>query len=115
MKAFSALFVWSALIVILSVMPVSDSQTTFFKHEDKLAHILMYCIQCMLMLLCLKRYQNKKYFYSILFTVVFGIVMEYVQGFLNFGRHFDYFDIIANISGSFIGSLLFYLLPKKHL
>ena len=113
MKAIYALIIWSSIIVIVSIIPISENQMSFFKHEDKLAHILLYATQCILLIACLNKYQNRKYLFAISATIIFGIVMEIFQSVLNTGRHFDYFDIIANISGSFVGSFLIYCLPKN--
>jgi len=113
MKAIYALIVWSLMIIILSVLPVSEDRMSIFEHEDKVVHFVLYAIHCVLLIACLNNYQNRKYAIAIIVSILFGVAMEFTQGVLNTERHFDYFDIIANISGSFIGSFLFYLLPKK--
>ena len=113
MKAIYALIGWSVVIIILSLMPVSSDQYSFFEHEDKAAHFIIYMVQCILIIFCLKGSQINKYVYAVLASGIFGITMEILQAALNTGRHFDYFDIIANISGSLIGSFLFYLLRKN--
>ena len=42
-----------------------------------------------------------------LIAALFGIIVEVLQYFLNWGRSFDILDIITNISGSIIGVIIF--------
>jgi VanZ family protein len=113
MKDIYALIIWSIGIIYLSLMPVSNDQITFFKHEDKMAHVLIYAIQCLLLLSCLKTNQKFRMWIAIIIAVLFGISLEILQGTLNTGRHFDYFDIIANIIGALLGSAIFLLIAKN--
>jgi len=65
--------------------------------------------------LCLRSFTHKwkfKYISALLLSICYGILMENLQYALNAGRHFDYFDIIANIIGAFTGVLLFYFKEK---
>ena len=47
------------------------------------------------------------------FCIIYGIVIENAQAFLNTGRYFEYFDIIANIIGSLLGSLVYHFIRQK--
>lgn len=65
----------------------------------------------------LYQYMSKKsaIVYSFLFGVVVGIVLEILQDTTFSGRSFEYLDIIANISGSILGILLFNKLLNQKL
>lgn len=108
------LTIWSAGIVVMSIMPVTVQSVHFFEHEDKLVHAFIYAVQCILLLEFLKKDSGHHYIKAIILSSGFGCLMEILQAGLNTGRHFDYFDIIANIIGSLIGSLLFYLFSKNN-
>ena len=99
-----------------SLMPLGNHSSELIPNQDKWMHIMMYAVQSYLVygIMC-KRYQDVRIvlFLSISVCSGFGLIMEYLQDMLNTGRHFDYFDIIANIIGSLIGSLLNYFLRKK--
>lgn len=58
---------------------------------------------------------NKKRFITnyLVFGIVIGILVEYLQQHIP-GRSFDYWDIVANISGATIGTVGFYILHRKH-
>jgi glycopeptide antibiotics resistance protein len=45
-------------------------------------------------------------------AVSFSIIMEVLQKLLTNSRHFDIFDIYANIGGTIIGAVLFMLFQK---
>ena len=49
-----------------------------------------------------------------MFSIIFGITLEFLQYLLPFGRYFDFYDILANMAGVIIGIiiLLFY---KKYI
>lgn len=74
----------------------------------------MYLIMAFLLGLVFQQYfrgkQMKTLGWSILVASGYGYLMEILQGALNTGRLFDKFDIIANIIGSFAGTMLFYML-----
>lgn len=94
-------------------MPTNDLNLNDIGNTDKLIHVLLFGVLTFLILNILK---YKKVIKSIIMAVFmassYGFLIECLQGELNTGRYFDYFDIIANISGSLIGSIIFYLLRK---
>ncbi|MFT4155747.1 VanZ family protein [Parafilimonas sp.] len=50
---------------------------------------------------------------SILF-VLYGILVEFIQRYLNEGRSFDYTDMIADAAGCFAGSIFSKWVAKKY-
>ncbi len=51
--------------------------------------------------------------YTLIFCIMWGGMLEYLQDVMSRGRHFEIFDIIANIIGAFLGVVAFSLLLKK--
>lgn len=95
------------------LMPTNNLNLNDYGNTDKLVHVLLFGVLAYLIVNVLN---YKKVIKSIIIAVFaassYGFLIECLQGELNTGRYFDYFDIIANISGSLIGSIIFYLLRK---
>ena len=77
--------------------------------DDKLYHVLAYCILMILWSLTLEKPVLKKnLIYLALGCMAFGIIIEAVQGKVNVSRVGDALDIIANILGISIGVIISY-------
>ena len=113
LKAKLTLLVWLVLILILSLIPVNTEVKELIPYQDKYIHIFMYLVLALFMMNCFVKIGFKQVFVTIIFGIIYGSAIEVLQGLLNTGRYFDYFDIIANIIGSLTGSLLFYRFYKK--
>lgn len=108
--------IWTTIIIILSLLPknsISTSRIKLFEGADKIVHFFMYFV-----FMVLWRYAsrvpeivNKKkfIFYGLIFGALLGIILEILQKYLDIGRSFDIFDILANISG-----LIFVFLINKN-
>lgn len=84
---------------------------------DKLFHMGVYLIASVLMLYGLGGQFDKNFrsatLYTVVFCIMWGGVIEYVQDAMSRGRHFEVNDIIANIIGALVGVVMFSLLFKK--
>lgn len=119
-KFFLPALSWVLIITLLSLM--STKNLTKFTVDiisfDKLAHIFIYAVLSFFIAWGLKKSLKYNNLSLKLLTVIFliscfyGIGMEFAQKALSTGRHFEYYDIIANIIGSFIG-LLFFIRKKQ--
>lgn len=102
---------WLVAVLILSLMPVSPSmqpRIITFKHLDKLVHVVMYLILSFTMLKFLTEVKlPHAIWYVLLFCILWGIGMEYIQSTRLINRNFDIADIIANIIGTFAGIIIF--------
>ena len=114
MKAILALIIWSLLIAVFSLIPLESSGPELMPHQDKLIHMICYAVLAYLSLLAFGKNEGfEKYLKGLIFCIIYGIVIENAQAFLNTGRYFDYFDIIANIIGSLLGSLIYHFIRQK--
>ncbi len=75
-----------------------------FDNGDKVVHAALFFIFTFLLYLSgvVKTWRS-----LILISVFTGLTIEIVQHISSFGRTFDWFDILANIIGSFLAYLLF--------
>jgi VanZ family protein len=77
----------------------------------------VYFVAAVLMMYGLGGRQGQKFGWGVLYTLAFcfiwGGMLEYLQKTVSIGRHFEVFDIIANIIGAILGVIVFSLLFKK--
>jgi len=97
------------IVTYLSLTPKGPSMLGLFPHQDKVGHFIFYFVMVLLALWAGTRSVDSRFFFIVAFTIGYGILMEILQKLMELGRHFDYFDILANISGSLIGAAIFYL------
>jgi len=112
LKAISALILWIILVTLGSLLPSEGIGVEDFINADKIVHVCFYMVMTYLLLRVLRSHSIGIYIASVTLCSAYGALMEYLQGASDFGRYFDYYDIIANISGSLIGAL-FYRLTNK--
>ncbi len=120
LRFFLPAVLWVLVITLLSLIPTDNLKE--FSVEilsfDKIAHFFIYAVLSFFIAWGIKKYHMYKNMslkllvLIFLITSLYGIGIEYVQDSISTGRHFEYYDIIANISGSFIG-LLFFIRKKR--
>lgn len=111
-------FLWTVFILVGSLMPkAAIDNSSFFDmpYFDKVGHFVMYAVFVYLWAttfhLRVDKIKSARIaFYS---SILLGIVLEYAQYFMASGRNFDIQDIIANISGSILGLIVFYKIEKN--
>ena len=107
---------WGLLIIVLSIMPVSNlSPNSFydFVEFDKLVHLFLYSIFTFLLMTGLSKqftYPKLRYnrtLYALLIAVIYGLAMEGLQELFFVERFFEMSDVIANLLGTFVGGAVF--------
>lgn len=109
--SFCLLIVIVIAIPALSLINISDLPKLEVKSADKLYHLIAYSALSFSVALHYRNHKEKnislKDFSGIFFlTILFGIIIEVLQENLTTYRTFDYFDIVANTFGSFIGLII---------
>lgn len=116
--------IWALLMFILCTMP-GEKIPNFSLWElftvDKLAHAIIFAVFIFLLIVGFKkqhayltlRFHAKKT--AFLIALVYGISLELIQYFFFPSRAGDINDIIANISGCFIGLIAFRWVYGKEL
>ncbi len=104
--------VWWGLGVVLvgialyvCLMPLPHAPRAF-ELNDKIAHILGHAALAMYFTGLVERSRWWKIF---LFLLLFGIVIEFAQHYMNVGRDGDVRDVLGNAVGNLLGLLLGYL------
>ncbi|MEP1488136.1 MAG: VanZ family protein [Algibacter sp.] len=79
-------------------------------HGDKIFHFLAYCVLTFLwtytFILKFKWSQKKAILVAAFGAMLYGILIEVLQGSVTTSRSFDYYDALANSLGAIITSLI---------
>jgi VanZ family protein len=81
---------------------------------DKLGHAFVFAVLEFLLLIGLRKTspqsfsQNKIRLYSIVTATVYGILIEFIQHYCTSNRTADFWDVIADIFGAFLGLAMFH-------
>ena len=116
---FTAIF-WTLIVTYLSLVTLDSSIGSSIKiqNKDKMVHFVFYFLVTILWVFYVSFYQfNFKKSLIVLFAaIVYGILMEFFQGFFTTTRSADLLDIIANSFGAFFGWTFSkrYLQNKRH-
>ena len=116
-KIFQAVFVlWVITITILSLVEPENFTKIDVKNSDKYVHFITYFWLTFLLYLALPKNQlnlNSRLLFSFLFSVIYGIIIELLQGLVTVKRQPEIMDVFSNTFGSFIAVLfVLFLLPK---
>ena len=106
-------FFWAIFILILSgLSPDNFSEVDFF-HPDKLVHFGEYALLALFLIVGLKKQYSfpklrcKAFLIGISTSILYGVLLEFVQMGYFQDREGDMFDIAANTLGAFFGYVLF--------
>jgi hypothetical protein len=112
-----ASLVWIILIGILSLLPPSELSGWSFLHipgMDKVLHALFYVILAIFlsntMFQELKTSKLKIRIMTILLCLSYGLLIEFLQPLT--GRSKSFYDLLADMGGAIVGTLLFYQIRK---
>lgn len=104
---FSAIIVFLAITVLSLMPPKSEIR---IPTNDKVGHFIAYTVFSLNVCLVFPVF-NKRLFFVLLAIVIYGIVIEILQGYV--GRTCSFYDFLANTSGVLIGFVLFTLFGKR--
>ncbi len=108
---------WTIILIVATLLPkevVSQNNWLDIPHLDKVSHLFAFALLVFLWSIALVVKTSKIKAARIAFygAIFLGVLLEILQWQLNFGRHFEILDIIANIIGSIIGLIVFYKIFK---
>ena len=112
---YSPLF-WAATILFLSSIPSHElPDFSFWKllTFDKIAHVTLYgMFSFHIMKSCIRQYANWVIRYNakliaIVTAVAYGAMIELLQEFVIEDRYGDWFDLLANVVGAWLGTVAF--------
>lgn len=115
---FPAAILCTASILVLSISDIGSLPKLKISYEDKLYHFVAYFVLNSIWLIALLKkngYQLKNILLTSLSIVVFGIIIEVIQGSLTDSRVFDILDILANSIAVVVSFVCFMLVKKSFL
>jgi VanZ family protein len=110
---------WMTLITLLSLfsIPADDDVPKFhFPYADKLVHFTFYFVAAILGCLFLRERfrgdlkRNIAITITAITVIIYGIIIEVIQGVFTVDRTGDIYDALANCFGAFCGALTIKLL-----
>ena len=100
-----AVFITLAIAYLSLTNPSNIAIPIKVKNLDKFLHASAYTVLTLSWLFALRNY--KKYQLVIIPIFLYGILMEFLQGWLTINREKDIFDVLANSTGILLGMLIF--------
>ncbi len=112
------LLTYVVLVTALSLVPANRFPITsegLFPHADKVVHFGMYAVFTFLLFYTwpIKFSGRARQFLPLLYVIIWGTMMEILQGVGGYGRNFSHLDILANILGFFPGWAAWIIFLKK--
>ncbi|MBL3655019.1 VanZ family protein [Fulvivirga sediminis] len=110
-------FLWSLLILVLTLTPGESVPDVGLFDYDKLGHAFIFFVLSFLSINGIYRHPrynakvNKAVIIGVLFSAFYGFTIELIQSVIP-GRSMEAMDAIANIIGAILGLSLFYLMNK---
>jgi len=117
LKKYSLLIsiVYSIVLAALSLIKINAVTQEFPLNTDKVFHALAYFIFTLLWFFTLFiKNQNKvrALIYAFVSSIIFGLIIEILQGTITQNRQSDVNDLIANTIGTIIASIIIISLKK---
>jgi len=115
-------FFWAVIILVISIIPISGTVPFLLFGVlpiDTAIHLLLYSTLVFILIVgFIKQYSFVRLRYSpilfaVLFTLIYGMIIEVLQGTVILARSFEVRDILANFIGCLIGTTTYYLIYYK--
>tara|TARA_B100000927_G_scaffold218133_1_gene178270 strand:+ start:190 stop:540 length:351 start_codon:yes stop_codon:yes gene_type:complete len=105
---------FTLFVVVVSLIPLPELPKKIFNLNDKLMHVLVYVIMSGLWIKV--GFDEKSLLFNkyIFMVIGIGFFSEILQGILPINRHFEIFDMIANLTGIIMSLSLGYGLYYKN-
>ena len=109
---------WTGVVLYLCLVQSDKLPVVTIENLDKVVHAFFHFVFTSLWILFLKiQIKNpnsyKPYIVSFLFSVLFGVTIEIMQGQYATSRKEDVLDVVANIAGAALAVFLLILYFKK--
>ena len=92
---------YTIALTILSLIPLKDLPNLNRGFDDKIGHFLFYAIFCMTWFLSFHSLKIKRsLFAATAFSILFGLIIELLQGEVSYYRTTDVYDFLANTLGT---------------
>lgn len=99
--------IWTVLITFLSLKSESPVSVSIkIPHVDKIVHFVFYFVFVFLWSKATETKQQLNLFTIVLIAIIYGIIIEALQGLVTETRNADILDIVANSIGALLAMLL---------
>lgn len=96
---------YTIVLAIVSLIAITSTLNIGTNYDDKIFHILAYGLLVTLWHFALHSLKiAKPIFIAVIFSVIYGIIIEVLQGQFTVSRNLDVLDVIANCIGVMIAS-----------
>ena len=108
-EVYKYAFVTALLIAVLSLFPGGQTPNVGIEGLDKIIHFIMYftliwfLIQANIKQVVILKLKDSAILVGLITAVAYGILMEIIQGVALDDRSFEWFDILANLTGTISG------------
>jgi len=114
-------FFWITIIAILSLLPDKEVDKVWFDFiipPDKIAHFVLYAILSFSLLFNFlvigeKILSARLVLYIALFSISYGILLEFLQELDIVNRNASFYDVLANLSGILFGITVYFFVKNK--
>ncbi len=108
--------IWTFSVLIASLISMKNMPKIEVPGKDKTIHFIFYSVLTFLWYLALqKKYKNKALKYIIaLAVIIYGIIIEVLQGALTQNREMDFYDVMANSGGALLALIFIFGLNSKN-
>ena len=101
---------YSIALIIVSLVRLNNLPKLNTGFDDKIGHFLFYAIFCMLWFLSFHSLKIKRsLFAAAAFSILFGLIIELLQGVVSDHRTSCVYDFLANTMGALTMTTLIYL------
>lgn len=117
---FLPAFLWAIVLAILMLLPASSLSESRLLSYDKLAHLGVFTLFGILVMFgamttsILGKSKISQVTYSLTIGIVYGGLLELLQQFAS-DRSADLYDFFANVVGTILGVVVFYIFIKNKL
>ncbi|WP_052143696.1 VanZ family protein [Wocania ichthyoenteri] len=110
---------YSIALAAVSLIKINNLPDVGISFADKIFHFLVYSVLAFLWVntffFKFKYKKTKAIIYAALFSIIFGIIIEVLQGSVTASRHTDVYDAIANTLGVLFMVLLLLINRKTYI
>jgi VanZ family protein len=111
----SLALLYTIALAIISLLKATDLPDVDIDNGDKYAHTIAYALLCLFWYIALKANSiNAALVKAVTISIIYGIILEVLQGTLTEARVTDLYDILANCIGVVFISLIIALRNKTH-
>lgn len=114
---FYLAFGWTVLIAVLCLVSFNNLPSIRVSSADKYVHVTFHFVFTLLWGFYFRYRQNEIRIYTVIrivaISLLYGIIIEFLQETLTKTRHADLLDVAANFSGALLALAVFAYLKKS--